>query len=58
MKKKQIKAVDMVRRIRDKHYELLKGKTTEERIAFYRQKARTANSQVVSVQQEQGTQGR
>jgi hypothetical protein len=31
-----IKAVEMVRRIRDSHYEQLRGKSPEERIAFYR----------------------
>lgn len=40
MKNGEIKAVEMVRRIRDRHYEMLKGKTAEERIAFYREKAR------------------
>ena len=52
MKKTQIKAVDMVRRIRDRHSELLKGKTAEERIAFYREKARAANAQFVGVQRD------
>ncbi|MBE3088490.1 MAG: hypothetical protein IMZ71_05200 [Chloroflexi bacterium] len=36
MKKTMIKAVEMVRRIRDEHYEQLRGKSPEERIAFYR----------------------
>ena len=40
MKKTTIKAVEMVRRIRDAHYEQLRGKSPEERIAFYRAKAR------------------
>jgi len=39
MAKNEIKAVEMTRRIRDAHYEQLKGKSSEERIAFYRQKA-------------------
>jgi hypothetical protein len=39
MKKTPIKAVEMVRRIRDAHYEQLRGKSPEERIAFYRAKA-------------------
>ena len=38
MKKTTIKAVEMVRRIRDAHYEQLRGKSPEERIAFYRAK--------------------
>lgn len=39
MKKTTIKAVEMVRRIRDAHYEQLRGKSPEERIAFYRAKS-------------------
>lgn len=35
-----IKAVELVRRIRERHGEVLKGKSPEERIAFYREKAR------------------
>jgi hypothetical protein len=40
MKKTTIKAVEMVRRIRDAHYEQLRGKSPEERIAFYRAKGK------------------
>lgn len=36
MKSPKIRAVDMVRRIRDQHARLLTGKTTAEVIAFYR----------------------
>jgi hypothetical protein len=36
MKSPKIHAVDMVRRIRDRHARLLTGKTTAEVIAFYR----------------------
>ncbi len=39
-KPKEIDAVGMVRRIRDAHYEELKGATREERIAFYNGKVR------------------
>lgn len=35
--KTQIKAVEMVRRIRDEHARLLAGKSTAEMIAFFRQ---------------------
>jgi hypothetical protein len=53
----KIKTVEMVRHIRDAHYEELKGKSHEEKILFFRQKAhalhekiqpppKTANSQV------------
>lgn len=41
-KPKEIDAVRLVRRIRDAHYEELKGATREERIAFYNGKARLA----------------
>jgi hypothetical protein len=34
------KTMEWIRQVRDQHYELLKGKTTEERIAFYREGAR------------------
>jgi hypothetical protein len=36
MKATRIRAVEMVRRIRDRHARILKGKTTSEIIAFYR----------------------
>jgi hypothetical protein len=36
MKPTRIRAVEMVRRIRDRHARILKGKTTGEIIAFYR----------------------
>lgn len=39
MKRTTIKAVDTVRRIRDAHYDQLRGKSPEEQIAFYRAKA-------------------
>jgi hypothetical protein len=36
MKTTRIRAVEMVRRIRDRHARILKGKTASEIIAFYR----------------------
>ena len=39
MEQINIKAVEMVRKIRDAHYEKLKGKPYQERILFYREKA-------------------
>ena len=36
MKATRVRAVQMVRRIRDRHARILKGKTTVEIIAFYR----------------------
>ncbi len=38
-KKKMYDAVQMVREIRHQHYEETKEMTTDERIAFYREKA-------------------
>ncbi len=46
MKKTTIKAVEMVRRIRDAHYEQLRGKSPDERIAFYRAKARALQAEI------------
>ena len=40
MKSAEIHAVELVRRIRDEHYEILKGRTPEEQLAFYREKAK------------------
>lgn len=45
-KKKTFDAVKMVREIRDQHYEQTKDKTREERIAFYREKARRLHQQL------------
>ena len=42
----EIKAVEMTRRIRDAHYAKLADKTTEERIAFYHEKARALHSEL------------
>ena len=53
MKKTTIKAVEMVRRIRDAYYEQLRGKSPEERIAFYRAKARLLQAQVEAQRQQQ-----
>ncbi len=36
MRATRVRAVEMVRRIRDRHARILKGKTTTEIIAFYR----------------------
>ena len=40
MPEPQIKAVEMVRRIRDAHYEQMKDLSPQEKIAFFRAKAR------------------
>ncbi|MCX7839708.1 MAG: hypothetical protein N2559_09700 [Anaerolineae bacterium] len=39
----KIKAVEMTRKIRDKHYQQLLGLSRAERLAFYREKARLMN---------------
>ena len=38
-----IKAVEMTRQIRDKHYEQMKNMSRAERLAFYREQARLIN---------------
>lgn len=38
-KKKTFDTVKMVRRIRDAHYEQLKGRTVKEQLAFYQSKS-------------------
>ena len=45
-KKKPIKAVPMVRKIRNVHHEHLKDKPWEERVAFYRQRAQTLHREL------------
>ena len=39
-RKKTFDAVRMVREIRDEHHEKLKGKSWQERVAFYEEEAR------------------
>ncbi len=46
MEKTKIKAVEMVRQIRDAHHEQLKDKTWEERVAFYKRQARTLHEEI------------
>ncbi len=41
-----IKAVELVRRIRDAHAEQLAGATAEERLAFYREQGREAQAEL------------
>jgi hypothetical protein len=42
----EIKAVEMVRAIRDAHYEKLKDLSPQEKIAFFRNKARTLHAEL------------
>lgn len=57
MAQNEIKAVEMVRRIRDRHHEQLKGKTPEERTAFYEAKAKKAMERARRLLQEQSEDG-
>ncbi len=45
-KKKSFDALAMVRKIRDAHYEQFKGKSVEERLAFYREKSRALHAEL------------
>jgi hypothetical protein len=49
----EIKAVELVRHIRDQHYALLKNKSLEEVKAFFRQEATAANAEAKSLLREQ-----
>ena len=44
MPEPEIRAVEMVRSIRDAHYERLKDLSPQERIAFFREKARALHA--------------
>jgi hypothetical protein len=44
MREPEIRAVEMVRRIRDAHYERLKDRSPQEKIAFFREKARALHA--------------
>jgi hypothetical protein len=48
-KETNIDAVAMTRRIRDAHHERLKNTTPEERIRFFREKARRVHASVSSL---------
>ena len=42
----RVDAVEMVREIRDKHHELLRDKTSEQRRRFYAEKARALHEKL------------
>ena len=46
MPEPQIKAVEMVRSIREAHYEKLKDSSPQEKIAFFREKARKLHAKM------------
>ncbi len=51
--KLEIKAVDMVRRIRDEQAQILAGKSTADIIAFFREAGQAARQKAVSRQAAQ-----
>ncbi len=51
-----MKAVKMIRRIHDTHYEQLKDKTWEERVAFYKEQARALHEELGRTQQQRSKQ--
>jgi hypothetical protein len=53
METMNIKAVELVRRIRDQHYEDLKDKAPEERLAFYRTKSQALREKAQALLQAQ-----
>lgn len=46
MRNPEIRAVEMVRSIRDAHYEQIKGLSPQEKIEFFREKARKLHSEL------------
>ncbi len=46
MSELRIKAVEMVRNIRETHYEKLKDSSPQEKIAFFREKARKLHAEL------------
>ena len=54
MEANEIKAVEMVRRIRDEQHEVLKGKTFEEVKAFYRERASHAQVRARKLLEQSG----
>jgi hypothetical protein len=58
MAKNEIRAVEMTRRIRALHAEQLRDATAEERIRFYREKARALGPVVKTNQHQESTTSR
>ncbi len=54
MKNTQEGAVEMMRRIRDAHYERFKDRPVEERIAYYRERARLFEAKALEEEPERG----
>ena len=49
---KNFKTLEMTRKIRNRNYEKLKGKSHGERIAFYRKKARRLHDEITKLSQK------
>ena len=45
MEKNNIEILKIIRKIRDRHYEILKDKSYEEKLAFHREKAKRMRTQ-------------
>lgn len=56
MKRNEIKTVEMTRRIRDAHYKQLRGKSWDEQVAFYREKARCLHDELKDEVKERAVQ--
>ena len=51
----KIRTIEMVRQIRDAHYEQLKDETRQEWLAFYQEKAQLMNIRVKAIRQARQT---
>ena len=54
MSEPDIRAVEMVRTIREAHYEQLKGLSPQEKIAFFREKARRLHADLGKPRRDPG----
>jgi hypothetical protein len=58
MQELKINAVEMVRGIREAHYEKIKDLSTQDKIAFFREKARTLHAELGLSEEFQSTSAR
>jgi hypothetical protein len=54
MKQTNIKAIELVRQIRNQHYELLKDRSREESKAFFHREAAAANAEAERLSEQEG----
>lgn len=54
----KVKAVELIRKIRDRHYQALKGKTLKEQRAFYAAKAQALEQRVQLLRCQEEVYGR